>query len=49
MSGEKEKILEVKDLTVTFHTYAGNVQAVRGSSFDLYRGEVLASVGESGS
>ena len=24
MSGEKEKILEVKDLTVTFHTYAGN-------------------------
>ena len=49
MSGEKEKILEVKDLTVTFHTYAGNVQAVRGSSFDLYRGEVLAIVGESGS
>ena len=33
---EREKILEVKDLTVTFHTYAGKVQAVRGVSFDLY-------------
>jgi len=44
-----DKILEVKDLTVTFRSYAGNVQAVRGSSFSLYRGETLAIVGESGS
>ena len=45
----REKILEVKDLTVSFNTYAGKVQAVRGNTFDLYKGEVLAIVGESGS
>ena len=30
-----EKLLEVKDLQVSFHTYAGEVQAVRGVTFDL--------------
>ena len=43
-----EKILEVKDLRVSFHTYAGEVQAVRGISFYLKKGETLAVVGESG-
>ena len=43
------KILEVRDLNVTFTTVAGNVYAVRGINFDLYRGETLAIVGESGS
>ncbi|TCZ75549.1 ABC transporter ATP-binding protein [Paenibacillus albiflavus] len=44
----KQRLLEVKDLKVSFHTYAGEVQAVRGVSFHLDKGEILAIVGESG-
>ncbi|WP_277613953.1 ABC transporter ATP-binding protein [Neobacillus muris] len=44
-----EKLLEVKDLHVSFHTYAGKVQAVRGVNLYLNKGETLAIVGESGS
>ena len=43
-----ERLLEVKDLEVSFSTYAGEVQAVRGVSFHQSRGETLALVGESG-
>ncbi|TDL74478.1 ABC transporter ATP-binding protein [Rhodococcus qingshengii] len=43
-----KKILQVKDLQVSFSTYGGEVQAVRGVSFDLHKGETLAIVGESG-
>ena len=45
----KEKILEVKNLYVSFDTYAGEVQAIRDLSFEVHRGDTLAIVGESGS
>ena len=43
------KILEVKNLRVNFSSDSGLVYAVRGVSFDLYKGETLCIVGESGS
>lgn len=46
---EREKILEVRDLSISFKTTAGNVHAIRGVDLDLYRGETVAIVGESGS
>lgn len=46
---KKETVLEVKDLAVSFQTFEGVVQAVRGVSFELKKGETLAIVGESGS
>ena len=41
-------ILKVEDLHVSFDTYAGEVHSVRGVSFTVGEGEVLAIVGESG-
>jgi len=43
-----EKLLEVKNLRVSYHTYAGEVQSVRGVNFSLDKGESIAIVGESG-
>jgi len=43
------KILEVKNLKISFRTTGGTVKAVRDISFDLERGKTTAIVGESGS
>ncbi|WJY26892.1 ABC transporter ATP-binding protein [Sporosarcina trichiuri] len=47
-SDRQETILSVRDLEVSFKTFGGEVQAIRGVTFDLYKGETLAVVGESG-
>ena len=44
-----DKILEVKNLKISFRTSNGTLKAVRDISFDLERGKTLAIVGESGS
>lgn len=43
-----EAILDVQDLSYSFRTYGGEVQAVRGVSFEVMPGEVVGIVGESG-
>lgn len=42
------KLLDVKDLHVSFTTYNGEVKAVRGVNFYVDKGETVAIVGESG-
>lgn len=48
MKQPEKNVLEVKNLSVSFHSTAGEIQAVRDVSFSLKKGEVLAIVGESG-
>ncbi|HET7408681.1 MAG TPA: ABC transporter ATP-binding protein [Paracoccaceae bacterium] len=44
----RETLIDVQDLRVTFDLEAGQLNAVRGISFNVARGETLAIVGESG-
>ncbi|MCK9912077.1 ATP-binding cassette domain-containing protein, partial [Microbacteriaceae bacterium K1510] len=43
-----EHLLQIDNLKVNFKTFGGEVQAVRGVSFHVDKGETLAIVGESG-
>lgn len=43
-----DSLIEVKNLKVNFKTYGGEVNAVRGISFEVNKGECLTIVGESG-
>lgn len=45
---EMEKLLEIKDLKISFKTFFGEVEAVRGVTFDVGKKETVAIVGESG-
>jgi peptide/nickel transport system ATP-binding protein len=47
-AGQRETVLEVRDLRVHYATPTGDVIAVNGVSFDIYRGELVGLVGESG-
>ncbi len=46
---EREKILDVRDLSISFTTTGGELNAIRGVNLSVYRGETVAIVGESGS
>ena len=45
---DREKFLELKNVVYSFHTYGGQVKAVRDVSFEVRKGEILGIVGESG-
>jgi len=49
MSETPRKILDIKNLDISFKTNAGTVHAIRGVNIDLCEGETVAIVGESGS
>ena len=46
---KRKKVLEMRNLSISFTTNAGLVNAIRGVNLDVYQGETLAIVGESGS
>lgn len=46
---EKEVVLQIENLSITFETSSGQVKAIRGVDFTLYKGDTVAIVGESGS
>ena len=49
MSNERNSLLKVSNLAVSFDTVDGTVDAVKGIDFELNKGQTLAIIGESGS
>lgn len=45
----RDYIIEINNLKTSFYTHVGEVQAVRGISFKMKKGDVMGIVGESGS
>ncbi|NLW23268.1 MAG: ABC transporter ATP-binding protein [Tissierellia bacterium] len=45
---DKKKIVEVKDISMTYHTFNGETEAIKDISFDVYEGEIVGIVGPSG-
>ncbi len=48
MNDNTERVIEVKNLDISFKMATGDIHAIRGVDFSLGRNEVLALVGESG-
>lgn len=48
MRNNREVLVEIQNLRVEFDVRAGVIKAVDGVSFDIYRGETLGVIGESG-
>jgi peptide/nickel transport system ATP-binding protein len=49
LAGTSGSVLSIADLTISFRTEDGTVDAVKGIGFDVAPGEIVAVVGESGS
>ena len=45
---DRERILKIRDLNISFKIEGKKVNAIRGVNLDLYKGETIAIVGESG-